>query len=249
MSILKGCKPLHALYAIMRDLIYPSFCLHCQEPLSPKQNTLCSHCLSEVILLQTKGRCYLCFCALDERCSTKQTCRTCMQRGSLFYRKAAAFYYDGPASTLVQTMKYHRRPDLAKVLGAHLAIQMIALQWNEIDVIVPVPQSFLRYMERGYNQSLLLAQTISKILSIPVEDILTKKQGGYPQAALSQTQRMQLGAQADIAVKKSWDGTSKNILLIDDVTTTGTTLNHCAEILSELNPKKIYALTVCQTSE
>lgn len=103
----------------------------------------------------------------------------------------------------------------------------------------------LRLLERGYNQSRLLAQALGKILDRPVLDVLGRRSGDFCQAGLSYQQRMKLGSDA-FYLKKMPTLRDKTILLADDVMTTGSSLQRCGEALQGLYPEHIYALTVCR---
>lgn len=159
---------------------------------------------------------------------------------------AAAFDYVGPAATLVKRMKYSDKSYLAEGLAGYLAGQYLNLNWPLPDVIVPVPIAFTHWIQRGYNQSQLLAQHLARVLDCPVQEALKRKSGDYSQAGLTRKQRMELNGNR-ILLKKDQNLQDKCILLIDDVATTGSTLRKCAEVLMEDCPASIYGLTVCRS--
>jgi ComF family protein len=158
---------------------------------------------------------------------------------------AAAFDYIGPAATLVRRLKYADQPYLSKGAGAFLAAQWIHLNWPPPDFLVPVPLSFMHWMERGYNQSRLLCESMSRILNVPIADVLRRKSGDYSQAALSRKQRVEFEHHT-IELKKNPSLLGKTLLLVDDVMTTGTTLRKCGEVLLEGRPAKLYSLVLCR---
>lgn len=157
----------------------------------------------------------------------------------------AVFDHLGPAATLIQQMKYGGLSYLAKGAAAYLAVQFFALKWPLPDLIVPVPVSTLRFFERGYNQSFELAVALSVYLDRPVHDVLKRKNGGYSQAGLNRQLRVELN-QSMFSLKRQARVQDKVVLLVDDVITTGSTLNCCAEVLQEQCPQAIYALAVCR---
>jgi competence protein ComFC len=159
-------------------------------------------------------------------------------------RSAAAFDYFGPAATLVQQLKFARRVFLAKEIAAFLVIQLFRLGWPLPDLLVPVPQSWIRRLSRGFNQSQLIAQEMGALLNRPSVDLLKRRSGDFAQVGLDRQQREALSAQA-FSWKRAFDLSDQTVLLIDDVMTTGRTLGCSAEILQESFPKAIYGLTCC----
>jgi ComF family protein len=160
-------------------------------------------------------------------------------------RIAAAFDYDGPAATLVKQLKYGGQPYLAEGAGSFLTAQFIRLEWPLPDFIIPMPMAPLRRFERGYNQSQLLAEVIGRLINRPVLNILKRASGDFSQAGLSHKQRLQLSENA-ITLKSNEQLRDACLLLVDDVMTTGSTLQRCAKALAGGYPESIYAITVCR---
>lgn len=225
-------------------LIYPPICLHCRGTLQDDNPLLCEICLDLLTLIDPAERCPHCFSA--DFYHSKQQCPDCHRQKPILNRMAAAFDYVGPAATLVKSMKYSNKPYLCEGLSGYLAAQFLKLQWPMPDLIAPVPIAFTHWIQRGYNQSQLLSQGLSKLLNCPHQEVLTRKSGDYSQAGLTRKQRMTLNGQK-ISLKANVNLQDKIILLVDDVTTTGSTLRKCAEILIEGCPSHIYGLTVCRS--
>lgn len=154
----------------------------------------------------------------------------------------------GPAKSLVHEFKYQDHPLLAKGLAAFLFLQFNELKWPLPDLVTYVPQSRLRWLERGYNQSKLLAQELAIYLDRPSAELLKKNENTLSQASQKKEARNQMDLYA-FSLKSKAVIEDKIILLIDDVYTTGTTLDRCAYALQEGLPKRIYALTFCYTSK
>lgn len=226
------------------NLVYPPLCLSCKESVSDDARFLCENCLSQLQLIDPAERCAFCFSA--QYSPEKHLCEECARTPPLLNRMAAAFDYIGPSACLVKKLKYSQQAYLAKGLGAYLAAQFLQLEWPMPDVIIPVPIVLPHRIERGFNQSALLAYGLSDMIQSPVQEALVRKSGDYSQAGLSRKQRMQLDG-ALFCLKKKQNLQDKCILLIDDVITTGSTLRKCAEILLEECPASIYGLAVCRT--
>lgn len=114
--------------------------------------------------------------------------------------------------------------------------------WNEFDFIVPVPLHKSRLKERGYNQAELIAAHAAKYLSLPLEsEVLARTRATERQSSLKRTDRV---LNVKNAFKCEADLSGKSILLFDDITTTGSTLQACAAALADAGAKKICALTL-----
>lgn len=143
----------------------------------------------------------------------------------------------------IHAFKYHDVPDLYTTLSHRLAVCL--QRWNITpDFIIPVPLHPHRERTRGYNQSALLTAGVSQLTGIPYQlDLLTRTIATTPQVGLNQHDRVNNLTGAFHA--EPIDGLS--LLLIDDVTTTGTTLTHCARTLKQAGASRIYGLTVTCT--
>jgi ComF family protein len=229
------------------NFIYPALCLHCEaENRNEQSNVLCASCASLLSLLELEGRCRYCF--TDHNLFYPTLCEHCTARESSLSYAASAIDYLGPGVTLTKALKYRNSPHLAQGAAGLMVAQFTRLQWPFPDLIVPVPIPWLRRLERGYNQSELLAIEMAKMLGCEWRDCLKRHSGEYSQAALSKEQRRQLTAESFLLRKKQ-NLQGLTLLLVDDVLTTGTTLQRCAEVLQEALPKKIYALTLCKAQE
>lgn len=227
-----------------KRILFPQICLHCNEPLLPNQSIFCLSCFSSLELINPETRCLTCFSQYDP--PKRAICPNCQKEKRALTAMAAAFDYIGPAATLIRKIKYSYLPFLAKGAGGFLTAQFLQLNWPLPDLIIPAPLSWTHKLERGFNQSFLLAEEMGRHLSCPVQELLGRKAGDYSQAGLSLEQRKQLSDER-FYVKKTECLAGKNILLIDDVMTSGTTLERCAFKLNEFYPDAIYGLTLCKT--
>lgn len=226
------------------DLLWPPLCTHCRGSLEIGNPIFCSRCLAALELIKPSERCPLCF-SFDFSKELQKCCDGCAKRRRTTARIASVFDYEGPAAALIKQLKYGGQAHLAKGAGAWLAAQFLILGWPLPDAVVPMPIAFLRKWERGYNQSLLLAESFAAVIGAPVKDILIRKSGDFSQAGLNQEQRSRLSS-ASFDVRKGADLHGQCVLIIDDVMTTGTSIECCAETLQSLFPKSIYGLTLCR---
>lgn len=176
-------------------------------------------------------------------------CHQCQGQVLIFNGLGAAFDYAGPAATLVRRLKYSSQSYLAKGMSAYLVAQLLRFNWPTPDILVPAPMTFTHLIQRGYNQSQLLAIEMGKILNRPVQDVLRRDSGDFSQAGLTKKQRMELKGDRFQLMKGKMSLQDKTLLLIDDVMTTGTTLKHCGQVLQDACPSMVYALTFCKALE
>jgi len=225
-------------------LLFPGICRYCHEMVADGKSPLCPTCWGQLDILSPEGRCPHCFGS--DYHPQQRRCTTCRQEMRIFHSMAAVWDYQGPAMALISALKYGNEPYLAEGLGAFLASQWIQLGWDKPDWIVPMPISKARYLQRGYNQSALLAQSMGKLLDIPVVPAVRRRSGDPSQAGLQRSQRMELEASQFQLTCDPLLLNDRTILIVDDVITTGSSLRCCGEALAAGFPDKLYAITLCK---
>jgi len=234
----------------LSDLLFPPSCVHCHD-----RNTasiLCSHCSSQLHLVDPSTRCPLCFS--DAISKAHSICDECRQPDPKKMRitdyVGACFDYAGPVETLLHEYKFGNSPFLAKSFGSFLYLQFVALGWPLPDVVTYVPQSFFRFVQRGYNQSELMANYLAQHLERPCVNLIRKRESTISQTQIARKMRESLSSTLFCATRtaiKTKLIEDKVILLIDDVYTTGTTIQRAALALQAEYPKRIYVLTLCRS--
>lgn len=152
---------------------------------------------------------------------------------------AAAYAYRDPAASLVHSLKYASVGLLAGLMARDMACACAALPLSTGPLVVPAPMHAHRERKRGYNQAELLARELARLLGYPHAQALSKLRNTRQQARLSHAQRAQ-NLQGSIAVRGDVRG--RNILLVDDVYTTGATMRVCAQALLEAGAEAVYGL-------
>lgn len=225
--------------------LFPQQCLGCSEVLPPSSRVICEHCSTLFERMEPENACECCGDSLHPQELSR--CNTCHFYPPPYVAMHAMFEYSGTPRALVKHLKYANLPHLAEGMGAILAVGFLELEWPKPDFLIPVPLAKHRLWKRGYNQSDLLASSLGRILKIPVlHHALQRKHAGPSQSSLPLEQRLRLRAE-DFYLHAAATIQHKTLLVIDDVHTTGTTLNCCAEALLEAAPKALYALTFCRT--
>lgn len=157
------------------------------------------------------------------------------------------FKYEGLIRKLILDYKFNEKPYMyISIVDFILKNKKILEKLQKYDEIIPVPISKKRMKERGYNQSLLIAKKISKDVKISLQaNCLVKTKNIIEQSKLNKEQRKQ-NIQNVYELKNKEILNNKQILLIDDIYTTGSTVNECAKILQEGSPKKIDVLVLAK---
>lgn len=229
-------KPLRRMAGYLMDVLVPCRCLHCfdTEPGSMHLG-LCRRCRQRLRPLisqcgSPRGRaCDLCGVALETpRATATLRCIPCMQRRSPLDRLFCAWRYQEPLDAVIHGLKFQ---DLT-YLGTQLASELSRLlpQDLEIDAVVPVPLHWLRSWTRGYNQASEIARPLARRRGWRLEDALVRRRSTPPQSGLDRAGRLRNLRRA-FAPRRRLDGfgcEGKRLLLIDDVYTTGATLEAAA---------------------
>ena len=147
---------------------------------------------------------------------------------------------------LVHSLKYRRNREIASLFAdmmvAHLGVMHMALPQD--GVLVPIPLHKTRERIRGFNQSLLIAQALGERIGMAVQcDVLRKIKKTIPQMELRREERIKNLANT-FAVADALSVRGKTIVLVDDIKTTGSTLEEAARVLKEAGAKRIWAITV-----
>lgn len=164
----------------------------------------------------------------------------------------APLHYSGAVISAIHNLKFNFMQDVADALCYYINTYISVFEedefsLNNFDMLVPVPLSNQRLNERGYNQAELIALNISSHFNIPLEkNILFKTKNTKPQSTLSHDKRKE---NIKNAYSCNHDVSGKNIILVDDVFTTGNTLDACAKVLKDRGAKTVSAITVtCSSS-
>jgi len=217
-------------------LIYPSKCLICDETqTSPLTHLLCENCLAEIASQP-----------LPDVEAIAET-RGGLPGGNLD-EVHAGWHYDTSMQRIIHALKYRRRPSLSQVFGSTLAQRLQNDLKPKIPqaVLVPVPLHRRRGRHRGFNQSILLAEAVAQAWNMTVLPRgLERTRFTQPQAKLDAAARFENVKDAfALASKSNLQGLT--VLLVDDVFTTGATMNACAAVLKSAGAARVIGLALAK---
>lgn len=175
--------------------------------------------------------------SICERCKSSEIYFTAVRSWALF---------EDPLKRAIHNLKYQRNIGLGEVLAVPLAKFLINFDWR-LDLITAVPLDQERYKERGFNQSVFLARPLGWISNIPFcERAVMRVRNTKSQVGLSREER---GENMDGAFRGNTDIVKgKSVLVIDDVITTGATLNACSKALIESGADHVFGLTLARSA-
>jgi competence protein ComFC len=218
----------------LADLFYPQRCVGCEGRAS---DVLCRACFEA---LPYVGSPFCGRCGLPTAFATP-LCEECKNVDFAFHCARAPLKYEGAGKKIVHALKYRGYKRVVDRLAAPLMLQVIGDP--RFDAVVPVPLHRSRRRKRGFNQAELLARSVAGRLRAPVSDTLEVVRSTRDQIELSAAQR-----RANVAGAYRATGPLRgNILLVDDVFTTGATMHACAETLLRSGAREIHALSLCRT--
>lgn len=233
------------------DLLFPSACAYCGEPLrDPPVPCFCGSCWSDLAPL--RGPVCLCcgrpFVSPEALASSPEhECRACRMDPPAFDQAVAAGLFEGQLREAIHRYKYGPLRSLGRPLASWMADRIRVI--NPVDAVMPVPLHSSRLRQRGFNQALLLAEGVSRRFGLPLRyDDLIRIRPTRPQVELSGRERS-ANVRGAFAMRRPGTAAGLRVLLVDDVLTTGATMNECARVLKENGASTVTVLTLARTSE
>ncbi|QCX39645.1 ComF family protein [Aureibaculum algae] len=218
-------------------LFFPKICVCCKEQLLQNEETLCLKCRFELPITDF-------ITEIDNKVEKAFFGRLPIEFGaSLFYYKTK-----GVSQQLIYQLKYRGQQDIGSLLGNWMGAQLKESQrFPKVDYIVPVPLHAKKLRKRGYNQLTTFGLSLSEIIKTPyLEDVLVRKSKTETQTLKQRFDRWKNVQEIfDVSTSNFFDNT--HVLLIDDVITTGATLEACANQILKSNNVKISIVTMAYT--
>ncbi len=216
------------------NLIYPPICKGCDEPLLGGEYLICLHCISDF----PKTNFHL---EKDNPVEKMFWGRTQIERAASAY----FFTKKGSLQNLLHQLKYHGLKDVGVVLGELYGRDLKNVDWvKQADGLIPVPLHPKKYKIRGYNQSLMIAEGLSNITGIPFyAQKLVRQKHSASQTKKGRYERYENVKEVFVAKDEGFFK-GKHWILVDDVITTGSTLEACSEALHQAGAASVSVLTI-----
>lgn len=214
------------------DFFLPRICASCNTKLLLNERTICNNCLDNLEL------------AKEQRLNNEFERKFKNENIISDFTSLYVFKTDSEIQNIIHSFKYNQQYQIGNFLGDQIVnhLSKTIKSWDA-DLIIPIPLHNLRKAERGFNQSETIAKSIGRNLAIAVNTgIIKRKRFTKTQTKLTLEERKKNISEA-FSMKRKNIVKNKNIILVDDVITTGATISECGELLLDNGAKKIHALS------
>lgn len=229
------------------DLLFPRRCPLCGDIVVPRGELSCVSCREKLQMIE-EPRCKKCSKPIES--FEAEYCYDCHRKSHHYKRGFALWVYNKPMQTSIENYKYKGR----KEYHAFYVEQLLIKYDKEIkeinpDLFVPVPLHKKKEQKRGFNQANLVAVGLGKKLDIPVASkLLIRNKNTLPQKQLNDRERSKNLDQAfQISMKEyeNYKNRLHTVILVDDIYTTGSTIEACTNVLLEYGVSEVYFISIC----
>jgi ComF family protein len=218
---------------IIQDYLLPPTCLLCGNP-GQAHLDLCQPC--QLSLPRNSHSCYQCGINLETPSAAPMLCGDCLSRRPAFDETYAPFVYHEAMRYWVTGLKFGAQYKNARLLG-HLLSEHLQHTAQKPDLIVPVPLHKSRYRQRGFNQALEIARTVSKDMQVPLDVYSCQRQHNTPQQSQLPAKQRRKNLKNAFAVVRPLN--AAHVAILDDVMTTGSTVHELAKVLKKAGVAKV----------
>jgi len=235
-----------SLFSTLLDLVYPRFCVVCGKAVGQGQGYVCWDCISGFDVI-TKPFCSLCGDPVEGMIEHEYLCSSCGRRKPNFEMARSAVRYRGSVRAVLHSLKYGKMIFLGRDLFPFLSA-CVTTHYSKVclDAVTFVPLYPKKERERTFNQAGLLAKRLAGNLDLPLlSNCMKRIRYTMTQTDLDASHRRANVRGAFSAVNEKWlEG--RNLLLVDDVMTTGATVDECAGVLKEAGAAGVFVVTVAR---
>lgn len=226
------------------DILFPRRCPVCGEVVKEAGGLICPSCFPKLSFIKSPT-CKKCGKEIVDR--TKEYCEDCMAHHHSFEYCIGLLNYDETSRRSMAKIKYENKREYLDFYGNAMAVRHgRTIRQMHVDAVIPVPVHRSRRRKRGFNQAEILADLIGEKLKIPVmPELLLRSKKTMPQKELTAAERLKnlSGAFRAGEVPKG----IKNVLLVDDIYTTGSTAEACSRVLKSAGVENVYVAVICMT--
>lgn len=236
-------QKINFLFHSIIQLFWPSVCINCRKSICETENNLCKQCWNDLIVCTGSDYCTRCGRDASIAGMIGGACPDCQGKEIFFDGIARAGIYAQSLQNMILAFK-NGKTELDSTLGflADSALQGSGF-YREIDFFVPVPLHWTRRLTRGYNQSKIVAEKLNHpTAKINTELVRIRKTKMQPTMASPAARAKNVAGAFAVRYRHKLSG--KKICLIDDIKTTGATLNECTRTLKEAGASKVFALVL-----
>ena len=233
-------KMMNKAKAVCLNCLFPKSCPACDKVIGYDE-FICKECTSKIHFVNG-ARCKKCSKKLVEK--EAEYCTDCGKNHHIYKSGIAPFYYDEIISKSIYRFKYHNRRTYAEFYGKAIAdkYRKEIMAWDA-DVLIPVPIHQRKLIKRGYNQAELIAKELSKNIGMPIDtELLMRTVNTKPQKEMTKADRKKNLEKAFKIAKNVVE--YKKVILVDDIYTTGSTIDACAKVLRDAGVWQVYFVSL-----
>ena len=243
---IRSVQAAHAAWRLVADMVYPPRCPSCQTYVAADGN-FCAECFQKLRMIDAP-MCACCGTPFVIAVEADTCCPECLDTPPAFDAARAALVYDAVSAPLVTALKFH---DQWAGMDRYVAMMLRAGKplLDGADMLVPVPLHWRRLLRRKFNQSALLAYGLSRVTDIPcAPEMLQRTIYTKPQMRMTREQRLTNVKRAFAVPELAYEMLrNKVVVLVDDVVTTGATVNACAKALKRSGAKEVRVIALART--
>ena len=230
---------MNILYALI-DILFPRVCFSCDIRLKGKEKILCSDCEDSLQFLTE-------VCEICGSSENPSDCPVCNSNKFVFDKARSVFIFSKTIQNLIHELKYNEMKRISKYLGKYVSEYLHLFQlFKNVDIIAPVPLHLVKKRARGFNQAEFLSKEISRHVNwLHIPSLVLRNRFTDTQTKLNRKQRQENVSEA-FTLNTKFNILNKNILIVDDVFTTGATANSICKLLKKNHAGKIYVLTIAR---
>ena len=227
----------------LNHLLWPAVCINCREGIGESDGQLCKDCWQQILACSGGDYCRRCGCDGSGFAVVAGVCPLCQGKGFYFDRIARAGIYADALQRMILEFK-NGKTELDAILTfmAESALQGSGFS-DEIDMLVPVPLHFSKRLTRGYNQAMIIAKKL-KNAHVKINTDLVRVRRTKPQPVMTTPAARARNVAGAFAVRKGHKFTGRKICLVDDIKTSGATLNECAKVLKQAGADTVFAVVL-----
>ena len=241
-----GTELNHYWHSLIR-IVYPASCVLCRIPLILEETYLCVPCFQKIEPLKNPA-CFKCARPLPPY-GNHSICSPCRSERPAYDRGFALVPYQEAVRDIFHQIKFQKKIWLLKVFRKLFHRFQFSVEMKNYEAIIPVPLDSRREWERGFNQALIIARMLNRLgeNNEPlIHNVLRKKKKTLPQSQLRRQERLSNLEDAFYLRKKN-AVRGKRVLLVDDIFTTGSTINECAKILKAGGAERVDFFTIARS--
>ena len=237
---------LHGFRKVL-DFVFPQNCISCEGKIKEGELFLCADCRNDIGFIR-QPLCFLCGVPADisyDYPHDEFVCGDCRKKPFQFDQARSLGFYDTVLRTTIHHFKYRKQTGVLSEMN--LLLEKYFQENPEFCqgfTVSPIPLHFNKMKERGFDQAFLIARQVAKVLKLPLEGgLLRRVKATSPQATMTRAERAR-NIKGAFEINRPEHVLGKDILLVDDVFTTGATVNEAAKILKKNGARKVYVFTL-----